>query len=102
MIPNEKIIQSICAAIDEVNDQLPAGEQIEKTSDTALFGVDGKLDSLGLVSLVTSIEQSIEDNTGMSVTILEEIELLEDENPFKSIDALAEYITSILVKEANG
>ena len=101
MISNEKIMQSVFAAIDELNGQLPKGEKIEKTVDAALFGDSGKLDSLGLVSLVTTLEQRIEEDFGMTVTILEEIEVLENENPFKTIRTLVDYVTSTLEQKSN-
>ncbi len=56
MTDNEKVIQAVMDAIDELNEQLPKEERLEKSVDTALFGDGGSLDSLGLVSLVTTLE----------------------------------------------
>ena len=50
MTDNEKVIQAVMDAIDELNEQLPKEERLEKSVDTALFGDGGSLDSLGLVS----------------------------------------------------
>lgn len=101
MINNEKVIQSIFGAIDELNGQLPKGKKIEKSADTALFGNHGSLDSLGLVSLVTTVEQKIEENFGMTVTILEKMEDLENENPFETVKSLTEYLSSFLENKSN-
>jgi acyl carrier protein len=101
MINDEKVLQTIFVAIDELNGQLPKEEKLEKSIDTALFGNEGNLDSLGLVSLVTSVEQRIEEDFGKTVTILEEMETLEDENPFETIKTLTDYVASILEKKAN-
>jgi acyl carrier protein len=100
MINNENILQAIMEAIDELNGQLPKGEKLKKSVDTALFGSGGSLDSLGLVSLVTTIEQKIEENFGMTATLLENIDALENDNPFKTIKTLADYIAFILEKTA--
>lgn len=99
MTNNEKIVQAVMEAIDELNGQLPKGEKIEKSTDTALFGNHGNLDSLGLVSLVTTVEQKIEENFGMTVTILEKMEDLENENPFETVKSLSDYVASILEKK---
>ena len=98
MTDNEKVIQSVMAAIDELNEQLPKEERLKKSVDTALFGSGGTLDSLGLVSLVTTVEQKIEENFGITATLLEDIAVLEDENPFENVKTLVDYVTSIMEK----
>ena len=102
MLTNEKVTQAILGAIDEINGQLPKGEKLEKSVSAALFGDGGKLDSLGLVSLITTVEQRIEEDFNMTLTLLEEVADLEKENPFRTVQGLADYITSILEKKANG
>jgi len=101
MINNEKVMQAILGSIDEINEQLPKGERLDKSIDTALFGSGGKLDSLGLVSLVTTIEQKIEEGFGTIVTLLDDTAILENENPFKTIKTLADYVASALEKKAS-
>ena len=101
MINHEKIIDVIFRAIDEVNLQLPREGRLEKSKDASLFGNSGKLDSLGLISFVTAIEQNIEEDLGMPIPVLEEIEALEDENPFETVTALADYLTVLLERKAH-
>jgi len=100
MTNNEKILGAIFEAIDDVNGHLPKEQKLEKSFDTVLFGNRGKLDSLGLVSLVTTVEQKIEEKFGISATLLENIDLLENDNPFESVTSLAGYIASVLEKKA--
>ena len=98
MTDNTKVMQTVLEAVDELNEQLPKEERLEKSVDTPLFGDGGRLDSLGLVSLVTTLEQKIEENFGVTATLLEDIADLEDENPFRNIKSLAVYVTSIMEK----
>ncbi len=98
MINNDKIVLVVMEAIDELNGQLPKEDKLEKSVDTALFGDGGKLDSLGLVSLVTTVEQKIEENFGISTTLLEDISDLENDNPFSTVKSLADYVASSLEK----
>lgn len=100
MADSEKVLQTVMGAIDELNEQLPKEERLEKSVDTPLFGGGGKLDSLGLVSLITTLEQKIEKNFGMTATLLEDIALLEDENPFENVKSLSDYVASALEKNA--
>ena len=98
MISNEKIVHSVMEVIDELNRQLPKDKKLKKSIDTALFGTDGNLDSLGFISLVTIVEKKIDENFGISITIIDELATLEDENPFKTVKSLIEYIGSLLEK----
>lgn len=100
MTGNEKIVQAIMASIDEVNEQLPKEEKMEKSDDSVLFGNGGTLDSLGLVSLITTLEQKIEEQFGITATLLEDIADLENDNPFETVQTLANYTASILEKSA--
>jgi len=100
MTNNEKILDAILEAIDDLNGHLPNEQKLEKSVDTTLFGKRGKLDSLGLVSFVTSVEQKIEEKFGVSATLLENIDLLENDNPFETITSLADYIASVLENKA--
>lgn len=101
MINKEKVIQSIFGAIDEINEQLPKGKRLEKSINTALFGNHGSLDSLSLVSLITTLEQKIEEDFGMTVTILEKMEDIEDKNPFETVKSLTDYLSSFLENKSN-
>jgi acyl carrier protein len=102
MTNNEKVRQAVTEAIDELNQQLPKEEKIEKSAGTVLFGSGGNLDSLRLVSLVTTVEQKIEEKFGITVTLLEDIADLENDNPFRTVSSLADYITSLLEKNVIG
>jgi acyl carrier protein len=101
MTDNEQIVQAVMEAIDELNGQLPKGEKLEKSVDTVLFGSGGNLDSLRLVSLVTTVEQKIEEKFGTAVTLLDDISAMENDNPFSTVNSLAAYAASILEKKGN-
>ncbi len=96
---NDKVLQTVMQSIDELNWQLPKDEKLEKSLDTALFGDAGSLDSLGLISLVTTVEQKIEEDFDTTLTLLDDIDALEEENPFETIKTLSDYVASILEKK---
>ena len=98
----EKAMQAVTEAIDELNEQLPKEERLQKSVETPLFGSGGKLDSLGLVSLVTTVEQKIDEKFGVTATLLDDVAALESDNPFRTVNSLADYIASILEKKTVG
>lgn len=59
--------------------------------DTALFGPDGLLDSIALVSLVVAVEEAVEDGHGVSVTLADQRALSRSRSPFRTVGSLAEY-----------
>ena len=70
------------AEIDEADDFGP---------QTKLFGEDGLLDSMGLVTLVIAIEQAIEDAYGESVALADEKALSQANSPYRTVETLVEY-----------
>lgn len=83
-------------AIDEINEDLDQNEQVQKEDDAQIFGTESSLDSMGLVNLITIIEQRIEDETGEFVSIADEKAMSMESSPFKTVKSLKEYITSLL------
>ena len=86
----------IINAVQEINEQLPQEQQLGQSTKTVLFGKDGKLDSLGLVTLLVIIEQNIEDELDVSITIADERAMSQKRSPFRTIGTLADYIDMFL------
>ena len=101
MIMNEKIKQALINSIEEINLQLENEDQLEKSTDTVLFGENGKLDSLGLINLVVAVEQNIEDEFDVSLTLADERAMSHKHSPFRTIGSLTDYIEMLLKEELN-
>ena len=94
---NRKTIENlIINAVKEINKQLSQEQQLGQSTKTVLFGKDGKLDSLGLVTLLVIIEQNIEDELDVSITIADERAMSQKHSPFRTIGTLADYIDMLL------
>ena len=94
----KKIEYLIISAVKEINERLPQEQQLAQSTKTVLFGKDEKLDSLALVNLVVSIEQNIEDEFDINITIADERAMSQKHSPFRTIGTLADYI-DILLKD---
>ena len=86
----------IFTTVDEVNQLLPPGQQLKKSVDTVIFGGEGRLDSLGLVTFIVAVEQKIAETFGTSLTLADEKAMSQKNSPFRSIGALAGYIEQLL------
>ena len=69
---------------------------INKGEDLRLFGGEGLLDSLGLVSLIVEIEEQIEDKYAISVVLADEKAMSRRTSPFAKVSYLVDYIFELL------
>lgn len=91
----ERVLETIYAAIDDNNRQFPE-YQVAKAEDTVLFGEGGALDSLGLVHLIVGVEQRVEEDFGAAVALADERAMAQEQSPFRTVGALADYVTTLL------
>ncbi len=63
---------------------------------TPLFGEVGVLDSVGLVSLVVAVEQALEDELGIRVSLADERALSQQSSPYRTVESLASYAVSLV------
>jgi len=84
------LVEIIKACLREVAEEegfdLPTLE-----AETELFGETGLLDSMALVSLVTGVEEAIDQNAGVTVSLADERAMSQSRSPFQTIATLAEY-----------
>ena len=93
-----KIIENVIYnAVQELNEQLSQQQQLAQSTETVLFGKDGKLDSLGLVNILVIIEQNIEDDFDVSITMADEKAMSQKYSPFRTIGTLTNYINMFLI-----
>jgi acyl carrier protein len=99
-----RVTQAVFRAIQEVNKQLPKEQQLPQSIDAVLFeGVGGRaggLDSLGLLNLIVTLEQEIEAEFGIGLTLTREDIINEQERPFETAGALVNYVCSLLEEKA--
>ena len=98
----KKIISIVFQAIDTINKQNEQDELIEKSESTTLYGSDSKLDSLGLINLIVAVEQNIEDEFDVTLTLADERAMCQKNSPFRTIGSLTEYIELLLEGKSNG
>jgi len=94
----EKILEAVYDAIREVNEQVDEEQQLELSNETIFVGDGSKLDSIGLVNLIVSVEQNIEDMFGLSLTLADEKALSQEQSPFRTVGSLVEYV-ELLINE---
>ena len=93
-----KLINIIIASLKEVNSTLEEidAELKKPTVDTKIFGDQGHLDSLGLVTLISIIESKISEEYDKEIVIVTEKAMSKKSSPFKSVQSLADFLDELL------
>lgn len=91
----------VLAAVDAVNAGALDGTAVPKDLQAPLVGPGGALDSLGLVGLLVAIEERLQDELGVALTLADERAFARERTPFRSLATLIEYADE-LVRERRG
>jgi len=91
-----KIENLIIESLKELNEELENEALNNPTKETKLYGIDGVLDSLALVTLITDLEEKIFDEFGKSITLADEKAMSQRNSPFRNVESLTNYISKLL------
>ena len=95
---NQKIEGLIIRSLNELVEVLDVQIIGSVDSNTRIFGQEGVLDSMGLLTLITDLEEGIEDEFGVSLILADERAMSQKNSPFRTISSLSQYI-GILIEE---
>ena len=100
MLKNE-IIDLVLSSLNEIlleadTEEPPKIDNLDYS--TALIGRRSILDSLGLVSLIVTVEQKLSEAYGIIITIADERAMSQERSPFRTVGTLVDYII-LLIKE---
>lgn len=94
----EKIKKIVQMALEEVNED--ADEVIEYGENAALFGKGEGMDSFSFVTLISNIEEQIQEQFGKEVYLISDQVYEKKYNPFATIGSLEKYIAEQVQEEA--
>ncbi|MCR9298794.1 hypothetical protein NB466_07810 [Vibrio fluvialis] len=95
----QKYTDFILSVLVEMGEDDDNKELIEANSKTKLFGSQGVLDSVGIVFLITELEERISDDFDIDVTLADEKAMSQVTSPFRNVETLAKYIESLIQQE---
>ena len=99
MPDTERIRKAVYAAVDELNQQLPGGVQVEKSLEAPLYGASGKLESLDFVTLIMEVEGKVNAEFGTDITIADDNLLSKEKSPFSTLGTLIDYLQELLKEQ---
>lgn len=90
----------IFPAVDEAKATIESAKALECKPDSPLFG-NGGLDSMGLVRFIILVEERIEDETDVRLTLASDKAMSRKSSPFQTLETLAHYIQECLAEEGD-
>ena len=92
----DKIEKIIIETLVELNESLENESLENPSSKTKLYGANGGLDSLALVSFITDLEEKISDAFDKEIVLADEKAMSAKTSPFRNVESLTLYIKSLL------
>lgn len=90
-----QIVALIAKSLRDLDAGFQRPAPAEASPETALFGPEGILDSLGLVALIVDVEEAIAERTGVAITLGDDRAVSQRSSPFRTVGSLAEYIATL-------
>ena len=97
-----KITQMLFSVIDELNQLRPPDEHLAKDLGTPLAGDSGRLDSVGLNTLIAVTEQKAAAELGRPLLLTDDRTLSQVNQVFRTLGTLADYIHLRLNEQNDG
>ncbi|MBV9576543.1 MAG: acyl carrier protein [Gammaproteobacteria bacterium] len=95
----EKISKIVTNSLTTLNILLENKIPIMQGDSCALYGGPGALDSLGLVSLIVSVEEEIEREFNINLTLANDKAMSQRNSPFLTVGTFVNYVESLLNQE---
>ena len=93
---SDRVLECVYQVLDEFNQGLPAGLELAASPDTRLYGENGQLDSINLVHLIVAVEEKVEQEFGVVITLADERAMSMRNSPFASVASLSAYVTALV------
>ena len=95
----KEIEKIIIDTLIEFNEELENQELNSPTLKTKLYGTNGTLDSLALVSFLTDLEESISEKFDKDIVLADDRAMSATSSPFRNVESLSKYITNLLEED---
>ncbi|PCJ35838.1 MAG: hypothetical protein COA93_02495 [Alphaproteobacteria bacterium] len=92
----ERILPLVLRSVAEIGEERSSEELINATVKTKLFGTHGHLDSLGVVLLVSDLEDAIVEEFGKDIILADDRAMSQKTSPFRNVELLCAYIEKLL------
>ena len=99
MIDRKTALEVVSACLRETMEE--SGNTGDVTEETVIVGGDAVLDSVEVVALIVNIEQRLEMDHDVSVTLASDKAMSQRNSPFRTVGVLADHVIAV-IQEGGG
>jgi acyl carrier protein len=92
MFTRDQAYKIVLASLNEVFEQGGTSAPAAVTEQTVLVGNEAVLDSIGVVQLIVEIEQRVEGEQGVSITLANDKAMSQRNSPFRTVGVLTDHV----------
>lgn len=96
IVEREKILDLVLNSLKVYFEENNEVVDLSEEEQTKLFGGDGVLDSIGLVSFIVAVEEALEDEFDISIVLADEKAMSRRTSPFSRVSYLVDYIIEVV------
>ena len=97
---SKRVKELVLQALKTVGEESGNNELVAATEKTVLFG--SQLYSLGIVTLVTELEEQISDELDVEISLADERAMSQRTSPFRSVSTLINYTNKLIDEQSAG
>ncbi len=98
----DHILQIILEVLADLNAGRSPDNHIAISADTRLLGQSSALDSLELVKVLLDVEERVSEELRTPIALMDERAMSQERSPFRSVNALTDYVVALLEDEHAG
>ena len=92
----EAVQEKVLVCLTNLLNTFSGSKTMEINEKTSLVGQAAVVDSLGLVTLILDLEQSIQEDWGVSIALADEKAMSRRNSPFLTVESLTQYVWEVL------
>jgi acyl carrier protein len=100
MIDRNTAVSIVMKSLRDVIEQTGAEIPAEINEDTVIVGAGAVLDSIEVVSLIVEVEQHLEMEHDVSVTLASDKAMSQRTSPFRTVRVLADHVCAVIQEGA--
>ena len=93
------VIEALKDSLDDTSDDDRKLMINKADEDTRLFGGEGLLDSMGVVILLSDLEDRLDDEYDVMLSLASDSTMSKTRSPFRNVKSLAKYIIAAVEEE---
>jgi hypothetical protein len=96
----QELVEMMLELLQDVLDENDEGEGLKAAPEAPLVGPEAIVTSMSLVSFITDVELAIDETWNSELMLVNEKALSREKSPFRSIDALSDYVLELAAEQA--